>query len=111
MHTHTLLPPQVVCAANTDEHYRATRCPPDEWERRWGVHGVSRVWGGAVLPCRVYLRHCLLAAGGLGPVAHANFLDATWLSDRTTSVRQHLAAHPGIMDEAPPAELAARYSG
>ncbi|KAF8058915.1 hypothetical protein HT031_005483 [Scenedesmus sp. PABB004] len=43
----------VLCAANTDEHYRATRCPPEEWARRWGVHGVERVWRDDVLPCRV----------------------------------------------------------
>ncbi|KAI8472730.1 MAG: hypothetical protein J3K34DRAFT_412916 [Monoraphidium minutum] len=101
----------VLCARNTDSEYRARRCPPDEWARRWGVRGVDRVWRDDVLPCRVYLRHCVLAAASLGAEAHASFLDATTLADRRTTVRQYLAAHPGIMEELPPPELAARYSG
>jgi hypothetical protein len=59
----------------------------------------------------VYLRHCVLAAQRLGPAAHASFLDGSVLSDRTTTVRQHLAAEPGIMDELPPPSLIGRYSG
>ena len=64
-----------------------------------------------VLPCRVYLRHCVLAAQRLGFAAYASFLDGTWLSDRRTTVRQYLAANPDIMDELPPASLIGRYSG
>lgn len=30
-----------------------------------------------VRPCRVYLRHCVLAAQRLGPEAYASFLDST----------------------------------
>lgn len=102
---------QVLCAANSDAHYRATRCPPDEWARRWGVHGVERVWRDDVLPCRVYLRHCVLAAQGFCDEAYASFLDATWLADRKTTVRQWLQQHPEIMQEEPPLELVDRYSG
>ena len=64
-----------------------------------------------VLPCRVYLRHCVLAAQRLGAEAHASFLDGTFLSDRATTVRQHLEANPGILDELPPPSLVGRYSG
>ena len=64
-----------------------------------------------VLPCRVYLRHCVLAAEGLGPEAHASFLDHTLLADRVTTVRQHLERDPGIMRELPPPSLVGRYSG
>ena len=42
----------VVCAASNDEEYKGSRCPPEEWERRWAVHGVERVWRDDVLPCR-----------------------------------------------------------
>ncbi len=45
------------------------------------------------------------------PQAHLNFLDHTFLADRVTTVRQHLAAHPSIMEELPPPELVGRYSG
>lgn len=102
---------QVLCAANTDEHYKATRCPPEEWQRRWGIHGVSSVWRSDVLPCRVYLRHCVLAAQGLCQEAYASFLDGTYLADRHTTVRQWLERHPEIMDELPPPDLLGRYSG
>ena len=34
-----------------------------------------------VLPCRLYLRHCVLAARGLGsPAALDSFLDSTFLA-------------------------------
>lgn len=64
-----------------------------------------------VLPCRVYLRHCVLAAQRLGPAAFESFLDGTYLADRATTVRQHLAANPEIMQELPPPSLVGRYSG
>ncbi|EFJ42039.1 hypothetical protein VOLCADRAFT_119537 [Volvox carteri f. nagariensis] len=101
----------VVCAANTDSDYRALRCPPAEWSRRWSVHGCTSVWRTDVLPCRVYLRHCVLAARSLGEEAEENFLRATFLADRRTTVGEYLALHLDIMDELPPPELAERYSG
>ena len=64
-----------------------------------------------MLPCRVYLRHCVLAAQRLGPAAHDSFLDGTLLADRRTTVRQHLAANPSILTELPPPSLIGRYSG
>lgn len=101
----------VLCTRFSDEEYRSRRCPPQEWRRRWGVWGVERVWHDDLLPCRVYLRHCVLAARGFCLEAEVSFLDATWLSDRTTSVRQYLQEHPDIMDALPPPELASRYNG
>ena len=109
----------VVCAAWTDAAYRAARCPPGEWERRYrGTYpdgtpfNLTRVWDDAhVLPCRAYLRHCVLAARRLGPAAEACLLDNTLLADRVTVLRAWLAANPGIIEEEPPAELVGRYSG
>ncbi|GIL63081.1 hypothetical protein Vafri_17056 [Volvox africanus] len=101
----------VVCARNTDAAYRAARCPPDEWARRWAVHGISSVWRDDVLPCRVYLRHCVLAARSLGPEAEDSFLNDTYLADRSTTIGEYLRLHPDIMDEQPPLPLAERYSG
>jgi hypothetical protein len=63
------------------------RCPPEEWQQRYGVHGISRVWYDDLLPCRVYLRHCVLAAQGFCPEAHNSFLDATFLSGACTLAR------------------------
>ncbi|KAI7843079.1 hypothetical protein COHA_003250 [Chlorella ohadii] len=101
----------VVCARWSDEEYRARRCPPHEWTRRYGTHGVEQIWTDDVLPCRVYMRHCVLAAQRLGAEAYASFLDGTFLSDRTTTLRQHLAANPDILEELPPPSLIGRYSG
>ena len=69
-----------------------------------------------MLPCRVYLRHCVLAAKKLSDqssseAAYNSFLDDTCLADRVTTVKTYLAQHPDIMYELPPPELAARYSG
>ena len=64
-----------------------------------------------MLPCRVYLRHCVLASQRLSSEAADNFLDATFLADRQTTVREYLALHPEIMDEIPPPSLAQRYNG
>eukprot|EP00887_Chlorella_sp_A99_P003921 scaffold11.g3921.t1 len=98
----------VVCTRNDDERYRATRCPPELWEEMYGVHGIDRLWRDDIKPCRAYLRHCVLAARALGPAAHANFLDQTWLGDRRTTVRAWLEAHPAIMEELPPPSLIGR---
>ena len=35
-----------------------------------------------LLPCRAYLRFCVLAAAKLGPDVHSNFLDTTFLVGR-----------------------------
>lgn len=101
----------VLCAKNTDDNYRARRCPPEEFERRWAKHGVTKIWRDDILPCRVYLRHCVLAAQHFCPEAYENFLDQTYLGDRTTTVRQYLKVHPDIMQELPPPSLAQRYCG
>lgn len=104
-------PLAVICGRWTDAEYKKRRCPPPEFKRRFTDHGVDQVWRDDVLPCRVYLRHCVLAAKGLGPAAEDSFLDATFLSDRRTTVRQYLAQHPEIMEEEPPEIVADRYSG
>lgn len=104
--------PAVICGANTDANYKAIRCPPDEWERRYGRYDIDTLWHDpGVLPCRTYLRHCVLAAKKLGAEVEANFLDSTLLSDRKTSIREHLEQNPEIMKEEPPLSLVGRYSG
>ena len=104
--------PALLCTAWTDEGYMRERCTgPDEFWERYGQYGVDRVWRDDVLPCRAYLRHCVLAARNLSPEAHASFLDQTFLADRRTTIREHLARDPTIMQELPPESLAVRYGG
>ena len=40
-----------------------------------------------------------------------DFMDNTFLSDRSTTIRTHLANDPSIMDELPPEALRERYCG
>jgi len=47
-----------------------------------------------ILPCRVYLLHCLVASERLHPSVHANFLGTTVLGDRKTTLKQYLDRHP-----------------
>ncbi|OMP11873.1 hypothetical protein COLO4_03630 [Corchorus olitorius] len=51
-------------------------------------------------------------AKNLGDIAYNNFLDHTFLGDRTTTIRTYLATTgSGIMEEEPPESLKSRYGG
>ncbi|KAK3261465.1 hypothetical protein CYMTET_29627 [Cymbomonas tetramitiformis] len=78
---------------------------------RLETFGIDRIWRDDILPCRTYLRHCVLSAQGLGDHAYNDFLDTTYLADRTTTIRQHLSSNPDIMEELPPPALRERYCG
>lgn len=56
---------------------------------KFAKYNVGRMWRAdrSILPCDVYLRHCLLAAKALGQHELDNFLDTTILADRTTMLR------------------------
>eukprot|EP00884_Botryococcus_braunii_P007814 jgi/Botrbrau1/17033/Bobra.49_2s0089.1 len=103
----------VLCGKWDDDSYRKRRCPPEEWSKRYSgpSYRIDRVWRDDVLPCRVYLRHCVLAAQRLGEDAHKNFLDHTFLADRATTIRTYLERNPDILEEVPPPEVEGRYSG
>eukprot|EP01063_Lacrimia_lanifica_P005415 TRINITY_DN13181_c0_g1_i1.p1 TRINITY_DN13181_c0_g1~~TRINITY_DN13181_c0_g1_i1.p1 ORF type:complete len:228 (+),score=69.63 TRINITY_DN13181_c0_g1_i1:679-1362(+) len=104
----------LICERSSDEHFMKTVCngDPAVYHSLYGRWGVDKIWGlDDVLPCRAYLRHCVLAAEKLGPEVHASFLHATYLCDRTTTIAQHLANDPSIMDELPTEAAAPFYSG
>ncbi|KAI5071452.1 hypothetical protein GOP47_0013703 [Adiantum capillus-veneris] len=52
--------PAVVCAHSSDEEYFDHRLKgsKDEFFKRFGRHGIDRVWRDDIFPCRLYLRHC-----------------------------------------------------
>ncbi|KAH9300325.1 hypothetical protein KI387_011908, partial [Taxus chinensis] len=105
--------PAVVCSRYSDEEYRQVRCKGSEelFFQRYGCYNIDQIWRDDILPCRVYLRHCVLAAKNLGKMAYDNFLDHTFLGDRKTSIRQYLACQGlGIMEEEPPEVIKERYS-
>ena len=82
-----------------------------EYFERYGLYGIDSIWRDDLLPCPIYLRHCVLSAMALSDEAHDSFLDHTYLGDRKTTIREYLAARTDIMELVPPPELAERYNG
>ncbi|KAG6398622.1 hypothetical protein SASPL_140089 [Salvia splendens] len=106
--------PAVLCARYSDEEYFLNRCKGSEdiLFQRYGKYGITKIWMDDILPCRAYLRHCVLAAKNLSDMAYDNFLDHTFLGDRSTTIREYLATSgSGIMEEEPPEDLKHRYGG
>ncbi|KAI4346250.1 hypothetical protein L6164_013317 [Bauhinia variegata] len=104
----------VLCARYSDDEFFNIRCKGNKeiYFQHYGKWNVDKIWRDDVLPCRVYLRHCVLAAKNLGDVAYNNFLDHTYLADRKTTIRQYLSTTgSGIMEEDPPESLKYRYGG
>ncbi|KAH9683610.1 hypothetical protein KPL71_027739 [Citrus sinensis] len=91
---------------------RITSGSKEIYFHHYGRYNIDKIWRDDILPCRVYLRHCVLAAKNLGDEAYNNFLDHTFLGDRKTTIREYLATTgAGIMEEAPPESLKTRYGG
>ncbi|KAL6990020.1 hypothetical protein U1Q18_015772 [Sarracenia purpurea var. burkii] len=106
--------PAVLCARFSDEEYFLIRCKGSQeiYFQRYGRYNIDKIWRDDILPCRVYLRHCVLAAKNLGDAAYNNFLDHTFLADRKTTIREYLATKGlSIMEEEPPQPLKTRYGG
>ncbi|XP_058758015.1 uncharacterized protein LOC131631239 [Vicia villosa] len=106
--------PAVICASYTDEEFCKNKCSEgkETYFQPYGEYNVHKIWRDDVLPCRVYLRHCVLAAKSLGDEAYSNFLDHTFIADRKTTIRQYFeTVGTGIMEEEPPESLKARYGG
>ncbi|CAL2226877.1 unnamed protein product [Prunus armeniaca] len=105
---------QVLCARYSDEEFFRVRCKGSKemYFQLFGRYGIDKIWRDDILPCRTYLRHCVLAAKNLSEVAYNNFLDHTFLGDRKTTIREYLATTgSGIMEEEPPESLKTRYGG
>ncbi|XP_028119727.1 uncharacterized protein LOC114317220 [Camellia sinensis] len=106
--------PAVLCARFSDEEYLQIRCKGSQeiYFQRYGQYNIHKIWRDDILPCRLYLRHCILAAKNLGDEAYNNFLDHTFLGDRKTTIREYLVTTgSGIMEEEPPESIKAIYSG
>lgn len=106
--------PAVLCARFSDEEYLQIRCKGSQeiYFQRYGQYNIHKIWRDDILPCRLYLRHCILAAKNLGDEAYNNFLDHTFLGDRKTTIREYLVTTGlGIMEEEPLESIKAVYSG
>eukprot|EP00258_Populus_trichocarpa_P049535 XP_024465554.1 uncharacterized protein LOC112328829 [Populus trichocarpa] len=106
--------PAVLCARYSDEEFFQVRCKGSKeiYFQHYGRYNIDKIWRDDILPCRAYLRHCVLAAKNLSDAAHSNFLEHTFLGDRKTTIREYLATTgAGIMEEEPPESLKTRYGG
>ena len=103
----------LLCTRSTDEEY-IRKLGKDRFNEDCKAVGVQSIWDapGEIYPCRLYLRHCLLAAKNLSQEAYENFLDTTYLYDRKTKLRKYVEEkYELIMDEKPKKELGDRYDG
>lgn len=104
-----------LCTRYTDEGF-VERWGNDRFEENYGNYGIQTIWGwerdSGLRPCRVYLRHCYLAAQSMGQECFDSFLDETFLVDRTTTIRDYIGQHPGLIENTiPPPGFEERYSG
>ncbi|KAJ4722109.1 Butirosin biosynthesis [Melia azedarach] len=106
--------PAVLCARSNDEEFFQIKCKGSKeiYFQNYERYNIDTIWRDDILPCPVYLRHCVLAAKNLGDEAYNNFLDHTFLGDRKTTIREYLeTTGAGIMEEEPPECLKTRYGG
>jgi len=104
-----------LCTRYSDKGF-VERWGKDRFEENYGKYGIKTIWGwerdSGLRPCRVYLRHCYLAAQSMGQDCFDSFLDETFLVDRTTTIREYINQHPGLIENTiPPPGFEERYSG
>ncbi|PKI65037.1 hypothetical protein CRG98_014506 [Punica granatum] len=90
---------EVLCAQYSDEEFFRVRYKESKeiYFQHYGRHGIDKIWRD-VLPCRMYLGHCVLAAENLGEAVYDNFLDHIYLADCKTTIREYLeTSGSGIM--------------
>lgn len=103
----------LLCTRSTDAEY-IRKLGQKRFDEDCKAVGLASIWDspGEIYPCRLYLRHCLLAAKRLSPDVYANFLDTTYLSDRKTKLRKYVEEKfELIMNEKPNKDLEDRYDG
>lgn len=106
----------MLCTCSTDAAY-VSQWGQARFDELYVANGLATIWdwsrASGLRPCAAYLRHCVLASEKLGAVAHASFLDETFLCDRVTTIRAYLEEHPEVLTTLPPAHsgLRERYGG
>jgi len=104
-----------LCTRYTDEGF-VERWGKERFDENYGKYGIQTIWGwqrnSGLRPCRVYLRHFYLAAQSMGQECFDSFLDETFMVDRTTTIREYINQHPGLIENTlPPPGFEQRYSG
>jgi len=105
----------LACVGSADDAVYTQRWGKEKYDLMLSKHSLPSIWSSHdhkdILPCSVYLRHCVLASRGRSEACQKSFLDETFLADRVTTIRQYLEAHPEVMLTQPPPSLIGRYSG
>ena len=103
----------LLCTRSTDSKY-IEKHGQERFNSDCQAFGLTSIWDspGEIYPCRLYLRHCLLAAKNISSEMYENFLSTTYLYDRKTKLRKYVDNnYDMIMNEQPPEELSERYNG
>ena len=103
----------LLCTRSTDSEY-IRKLGQTRFDEDCKAVGLTSIWDspGEIYPCRLYLRHCLLAAKKLSSEVYDNFLDTTYLYDRKTKLRKYVEEkYDLIMNEKPNKDLGDRYDG
>ena len=64
-----------------------------------------------MIPSRVLVRHCVLAADKLGSAVLENFMDTAVCVDGKRTMRDLLVSDPALMSIQPPRHLRKKFSG
>ena len=110
-----------MCTRSTDEEVLDIRGHRAKYSSFLAPHydsvSIWDEWGtdSGILPCPVYLRHCLLASRRDDVLKEAtdSFVSETYLADRKTTLAEYLLTENGkiVMETRPPPALEGRYSG
>ena len=80
----------IMCYENVDQNIDVSLIGlKDIWEL-YGMYSTSSFWHTSHLPAKAYLEHCIASARDINIVVLNNFLDMSFLHDRTTSIRSFL---------------------
>ena len=105
----------LACVGSADDTVYINRWGRDKYDLMLSKYSLPSIWNRLdhkdILPCSVYLRHCVLASRGRSEACQNSFLDETFLADRRTTIRQYLHEHPEVLLMQPPPSLIGRYSG
>ena len=83
----------------SDEELVATNFKSKEvFESKFKEHYEGKIYRRDILPCRVYLKHCLMAASKLGEDFEMNFKKHSYLADRKTTIEDYLNSLPTLIE-------------
>jgi len=90
----------IMCAEYSDKEFRENIFKDEkEYFNEVGQYYNGKIWRDDILPCRAYLFHCIRSAKNISAEFYDNFLDHTYLADKTTTIREYMSSRPGLFDD------------